>query len=594
MGDFKYIKVVVLVLLIGISEFSFTQNNYLEFQSAADKAIREYAYTDAISAYHSALRACKNCDQRTVVDLHLSLAQVHALNADYPKQFASISQAMKAAKMSKSNNLIARVKINEAEYFRGRATFDMAIQALDSVQSMINGNDVSKEVQVYYHNRYAAVINESSEDINRSLDHSNKALELATAMNDTNLIATSLNEIGFSHEGLGSYAKATRHYEKAKDLWLSVGDKRSATQVLSNIARCEFRNGNYENSIDAADEGLLIVDTNKWLSNLVYLYGPKILSLEKIGRYKEAYEAQRISHQYALDFKENDWSIAIARIDKELKLAEKNELIANEKRAKQAANIAFKEQRSKTNYLLIILGVSLLLISIVFFFAFNYYRSKKQLQLALNSKELLLKEVHHRVKNNLQVISSLLNQQVVRSSSPQLRELVDEGQRRIKSMAMIHQKLYQTNDFTDIRIAQYAKELTASIAASLSLKQIDVDVTYDLDEAPFEIDTAISVGLILNELITNAFKYAFAGCDSGTLFISLKKTSEKDMYELIVKDDGIGLPDDFEERSSKSLGINLVRGLSWQLRGNMTYSSDNGSIFTINFNSKAAQYGKSS
>ena len=242
-----------------------------------------------------------------------------------------------------------------------------------------------------------------------------------------------------------------------------------------------------------------------------------------------------------------------------------------------------------TSNLLIVLSGLLLIVGIVFFFFVRLRKKQNALVVqkqivdqSLEEKELLLKEVHHRVKNNLQIISSLLNQQALKSTDETLRSLVDEGQRRIKSMAMIHQKLYQTEDFRNINMGDYTEELTRTISNSMKSADQDIVVHYDIDKTKFNIDLAISLGLILNELITNVYKYAFKGRKSGNVFIGLKEVDE-DKHELSVRDDGVGLPLDFEERSKQSLGMSLIKGLSWQLRGDLSYSSDSGSNFMVKF-----------
>lgn len=215
-------------------------------------------------------------------------------------------------------------------------------------------------------------------------------------------------------------------------------------------------------------------------------------------------------------------------------------------------------------------------------------RQKLLLSNSLHQKEILLKEVHHRVKNNLQVISGILHKQAQKSPDQKVKEMMEEGQSRIKSMAMIHQKLYQTKDFTNIDITSYIKELSNSISYSTSQQDTRVKLELNLCKTSFHIDIAIPLGLILNELLTNAYKYAFEGRSNGTISVIVKE-KRTHLFEMIVRDNGMGLPQDIEQRANKSLGINLVKGLAWQLRGKLTYYTEHGSVFIISFTNQLHQ-----
>ena len=224
------------------------------------------------------------------------------------------------------------------------------------------------------------------------------------------------------------------------------------------------------------------------------------------------------------------------------------------------------------------------------FFAYNRIRSgkkeiehqKEKVEQSLIEKEVLLKEIHHRVKNNLQIISSLLDEQARSSSDAQLKKMMKEGQDRVQSMALIHQNLYQSDNLSGINIRAYINELTKNISHSQAAAQ-NVEIALDVDDAKLDIDTAIPVGLILNELITNAFKYAFAGKETGKISIGFHENADK-KYLVEVADNGIGLPNDFDIRKAKSLGLNLVQGLVRQLDGTMKFTgSAQGTNFELQF-----------
>ncbi len=206
---------------------------------------------------------------------------------------------------------------------------------------------------------------------------------------------------------------------------------------------------------------------------------------------------------------------------------------------------------------------------------------EERLRRSLQEKEILLKEVHHRVKNNMQVISSLLNLQANavkdRSSAAMLRE----SQHRVKSMALVHEILYQSRDIASVNFSKYVKQLVASLQQSYGARGADVTIVVQVAAVSFDIDKAIPCGLIINELVSNAVKYAFPK-RKGTITVSLTKNRRR-AFVLTVKDDGIGFARTGVPRSAASLGLNLVQALTDQLKGTLEITNKRGSTIVITF-----------
>ncbi|QDW25998.1 hypothetical protein FFJ24_014675 [Pedobacter sp. KBS0701] len=199
----------------------------------------------------------------------------------------------------------------------------------------------------------------------------------------------------------------------------------------------------------------------------------------------------------------------------------------------------------------------------------------------IEEKESLIKEVHHRVKNNLQLTMSLLNSQSYYLEDLSAIEAIKESQHRLKSIALIHQKLYQTENVTTINIQPYIVELVEYLKESIN---DDKKISFELDILNLELDIskAVPLGLIINEAITNIFKYAFQGMPGGKIVIKLKEQQE-DRYELFIKDNGIGLAPDFDYEQSNTLGIILMKGLSAQIDGTFIMESYNGVSVSLIF-----------
>lgn len=200
---------------------------------------------------------------------------------------------------------------------------------------------------------------------------------------------------------------------------------------------------------------------------------------------------------------------------------------------------------------------------------------------SLKEKEQLLKEVHHRVKNNLQIISSLLNLQAEHSQDEKFLSMIRESKNRISSMALIHEMLYVTKDFSKININTYITKLSQSVYQSFYMSESNVTFDYDIDKTLFfEIDRMIPIGLILNEIISNSLKYAFPDKKG---IISIEFTKKDDSHLLIVKDNGVGVPPSFDYKTAKSLGVQLIHMLSEQLDGTLTFDNKKGTCYNLSF-----------
>jgi len=206
---------------------------------------------------------------------------------------------------------------------------------------------------------------------------------------------------------------------------------------------------------------------------------------------------------------------------------------------------------------------------------------QEQMLESIREKEVLLQEVHHRVKNNLQVISSILNLQSSYVKDENSLNILRESQNRIKSMSFIHESLYQTRDFSRIEFSDYIHSLSSSLIHSYSLGTGRVSLNTDFEKVFLSLDQAIPCGLIVNELVSNALKYAFPDNAPGEIFMVLKE--KKGKIELRISDDGIGLPESLDVENSDTLGLQLVYTLIDQLDANISVTSKKGTKYLITF-----------
>jgi two-component sensor histidine kinase len=381
-----------------------------------------------------------------------------------------------------------------------------------------------------------------------------------------------------------------------KDIATSIlyKDFQNACISYNELAKCYFECKEYkacEAYLDSANGILKEIDAPLELLKNLKLRAA-LWSLN--GRYKEAVE---IYQQY------NTLQESIALNDKELQML--NQRIAyqttelQEKIDFQEKEIAAKElteeNRSLQRTLMFILILFMLFLLIIAYFLFN--RSKKRekilfekneeilikstmLSNTLKEKKLLMKEVHHRVKNNMQIIISLLKLQSEKINDKQIEIYFSEARNRIQSMALIHEFLYKKEKMDYMQMDEYIKQLILEIQISYTQPNHIIEMHVDLDPIQLDFDTSIPLGLIINELVTNAYKHAFPN-GVGNIWVSFKKVDKN--YQLIVKDNGIGPPSNYKEKMENSLGMELIHLLSEQINAHLEILHQKGLEVKISF-----------
>ncbi|BBD08691.1 sensor histidine kinase [Desulfovibrio ferrophilus] len=208
-------------------------------------------------------------------------------------------------------------------------------------------------------------------------------------------------------------------------------------------------------------------------------------------------------------------------------------------------------------------------------------RAQEQIRKSLDEKEVMLKEIHHRVKNNLQIISSLLYLQSQQIEDPGQRELFMQSRDRVRSMALVHEKLYQSGDLARIDYKNYLETITKALMQTYRDQNRKVRLDLDLEQIFIPVDSAIPCSLLVNELLTNSMKHAFTDRATGTICLSLRQLEGG--VQLKVSDDGIGFPQGLDYRQTETLGMQLVVNLVGQLRGEIQEDFTSGTTFIITF-----------
>jgi two-component sensor histidine kinase len=207
-------------------------------------------------------------------------------------------------------------------------------------------------------------------------------------------------------------------------------------------------------------------------------------------------------------------------------------------------------------------------------------QSKQNLKKALEEKKLLLQETNHLVKNNLAQISALLQLQMMTVDDKKYTRLIKDATSRINSMSLIHQALYDTEEYSNISLEEYLKKLCRSVHQSFKNDKTEIELKFNLNKHSVDTQLAVTLGLIVTEILINAFKYAFKNREKGTISISLDERNEKLL--LIIEDDGIGLPPEYDSGKA-TLGMQLIRKFSKQIDATLKINSSKGTIFSLLF-----------
>lgn len=380
---------------------------------------------------------------------------------------------------------------------------------------------------------------------------------------------------GWLAEQDNDFRKATALYQKAIA---------AAAPVFHVSSIALF--GAYTSSGDHASADLLHENIREQLKNDPVFFHEVLFEKELAGYYRSKGDEKAATRSLLEYYRLKDSMTTAARYymineaetrfktrerEKELELVNKEKLVQQKALQQKTWQVIFL-----VGGLIFLLGSLLLL--------FRFYKNKKQQALVLKQKnqqiETLIRELHHRVKNNLQVVSSLMSLQSNRVDDDKARQALEEGKTRVDAMAMIHQKLYMDNELAAVDMSDYLENLSLSLANSFGYDRSNVRTTINLPGKSMDIDRAIPIGLIVNELVTNAFKHAFKGIKEPLISISLQQTGDKTI-ELKVADNGKGMPAATNMKKPGSFGMKLVHTLVSQLNGELNILQQDGTVFKI-------------
>ena len=419
------------------------------------------------------------------------------------------------------------------------------------------------------------ILYEKKGNLDSTLFYYNKYRELSEATGDKGRLVYAYYNLGTVYEKMGQIEKAKASTQRSLDLAKEVKDPVMVIYATIGLGSEEIQSGKINKGIQLLEPLLdlsLTLEQEMTISEILYNAHKEKGNTNKALTFLEKFKATSDSTL------NQDIARQVNELEMVFETDKKNQEIERLSLEDQIKSARLSFQRRWIGGLI----TGLVILGLLFY---RLYQQKKQinqqktqLSKALEEKELLLKEIHHRVKNNLQLISSLLSMQSRSIDDNIARQAIDEGQSRVRSMALIHQDLYNKENLTAVNSKEYLTKLTQELVNTFSGEN-KIDISLDVDDMLIDVSTIVPVGLIINELITNSMKYAFTDRSAGKISVSL--TEEESRLVLNVNDNGIGY--DPSKKRSGSFGHTLIKALTRQLEGVIQIDTTNGTKVQISF-----------
>lgn len=423
-------------------------------------------------------------------------------------------------------------------------------------------------------------------EFEKSIEFSLKARDYFLANGPEIRLAIAYYNLGVAYYELNQLEESKRQYLLGYEIFERLGDKMRNSGIIMRLSEIALKQGQLDLALSNAQEALKGFEEIENQGQELWAFQHISNIYKEKGDYKQALE-YRVKYEEMLDsVNSKETKSRIAEIEEKYQSELKDQQL-EQARSEIELNALILQKQQNQKYAF--LGVAIFVLAILLLLL-NQYRIKnrnnetlreknKLIQKSLGEKEVLLKEIHHRVKNNLQFISSLLNLQSRHVSDPQTLAVLVEGKNLVQSMALVHQKLYQEENLKGVHMSTYVQSLVESLVHSYKIDRDKIDVRVDIEEMYLDVDTAIPVGMILNELITNVFKYAFKDSHEGSFEVTLIEQNNE--LKLRVGDNGKGLPKSFQLAEGKRFGFELIKSLVEKMKGELETKNEQGAVITI-------------
>lgn len=556
-------------------------NQFYDLRGKAFKNIAEVYYrkreNDTTRIY--ALKAEKQLkiaeDFKSLNVVYNTLGAINAMENNYDSTIIYFSKAIESSRVIDDKSGMADGYQNMGIIYNRMKEYEKAIEQTQKSISINTSIGMERGLAISYYN--LARQHRSLNQLDEAVSAIEKSIKYGEKDKYTHLLANAYNTYGNCLLEQEKYRQAVKNFKLAIDKSDQAKDISAKTFAVQNLGLAYEKLGKIELADKQMKEALALGDKEKNPYSYMSLLEIYSKYNENLGRNKIALEQFKEYHEISDSLFQMEKTEKVLALQTEFETAEKEKEIQILEKDNELQALRIQQQQRNLLFGLIGLFGFLGFSAFLFFQMQKLKKTKGELEVSLTEKATLLKEIHHRVKNNLQLIISLLTLQAKDGKEQTIEEFLYKGQNRVKTIALIHERLYRTDNLSSIHFEVYAKELLDGIFNSHSSSEIQYQLNAEKTE--LDIDKAIPLGLILNELVSNSLKHAFKNQSKGQLNINLK--NEVDSIQLIVKDNGSGYNSD--EQKADSMGLQLVKLLVQQLRGSFKIENKEGTLVNIIF-----------
>ncbi len=492
-------------------------------------------------------------------------------------------KALKIAEKSGNKDQIANVMINLADDL---SKLNLNKEAEQYYKKAIEISKLTKRVELieYSHRYYGSHLLKKGEN-DLAFFNLKLASKYALQTNDSITMAFAWSKLSECYWNNKKVDSSFIYAKKAEGIWERRAENIDLSEICMQQGKYYIILKDYKKAefyLKKAEKYILsdLYFNEKLFSNFADLYinqGKSKLAFDYLLKAKKTIEK----------IKDNENKSKVASLNIKFESDKKEILLKEEKQISELANLKTQQRSYQLKIAALVVFISLISLTIIVFALIKIRKSNKllfdankNLENLVGQKKILLKEIHHRVKNNLTTLKSLLFLQAKATSSEEAKLVLKECQLRIQSMALIHQSLYEDIENDDVDFDKFLQQLLESLEASFKIDDKNIRINIKKNDVVLDVSIAVFLGLILNELVTNSYKYAFANQNEGE--INIKLSNNNDQFVLIYSDNGCGLPNGFDENNG-GFGFKIIRILVQQIKGNLVYEYQNNlSTFTIN------------
>lgn len=518
-------------------------------------------------------------DQELLAKSNYNYASVYSIAGNFELMSTYAYTALEQFKSIKNAKGQVDILLILARMFASKQEFDKAYEAYNEALEIAGKSknvDAMIMINIGISNAYFL-----EQELEQSEDYLLKCIELVETHpleDSAKYLAKIYTNLGNVNSAKTNDLDAIAYYKKSHNYYWKSNDKFGISLTAFNIGDVY----NYNNMYDSALKYFKITEQ---MGNDLHNYEELFYAnlgftelYERKGEFDKAFQFQKSKHAYADSLKIQKYNKSVVELEKKYNAEKKaSELIAKEKEIA----ISEREKQDKQNIIILlsigggvlfVLSIGLLVLYRRVSHASELIKKQSQsIDKTLKQKEILLQEVHHRVKNNLQLIASLLNLQLMSIENESARRAIEESKSRVQAIALMHKGLYQDDNYNSVHLKSYVNELIDNQKTLSNSSELKLDFKVKIDPIDLDIDKSVPVGLILSELISNSLKHAFKGLHQGIISISI--IEQDGTIILDYSDNGIGLPEDFNIEHQESLGFTLISALTDQLNGTMTFES---------------------